>query len=103
MELIDVNELLNKIEENVTRFSTYNDCLVAYKMAEYMNRVDAEPVIHAHWIPLDNYVSKCSKCGWLMKSKTPDDTLGCNVHNLVFRYCPSCGARIDEVIENGSN
>ena len=52
---------------------------------------------HGRWIKgVDEYfgdeMCKCSECGYL--------NLECEVFNLDgFRYCPNCGARMDEVEE----
>ena len=56
-----------------------------------------EPRNHGRWIKgVDEYygieMCKCSECGYL--------NLECEVFNLDgFRYCPNCGARMDEVEE----
>lgn len=47
---------------------------------------DVAPVVHGRWgsngIP-DSMLSACSVCGF-----------GCGAYS--FRYCPNCGARMDE-------
>ena len=47
---------------------------------------DVEPVVHGNWrsngIP-DSMLSACSVCGF-----------GCGAYS--FRYCPNCGAKMDE-------
>ena len=52
--------------------------------------VDAEPIRHGKWMPL-SYDSggywKCSSC------ETPTEASGAN---LLYKYCPYCGARMDE-------
>ena len=52
--------------------------------------IDAEPVRHGKWMPLP-YDSggywKCSSC------ETPTEASGAN---LLYKYCPYCGARMDE-------
>jgi len=44
---------------------------------------DYKPVIHGHWIGLDGYM-QCSACKDL------------NLASYTFKYCPKCGARMDE-------
>lgn len=46
--------------------------------------VDAEPVRHGRWIRMDDTFTKwqCSECG----SK---------YHNIQWRFCPDCGAKMD--------
>lgn len=56
--------------------------------------VDAEPTRHAHWIteihPYNGaYSLKCSYCGeW--------GGLNNEEYNEKWRYCPNCGAKMDE-------
>ncbi len=58
---------------------------------------DTEPTKHGRWIEWDNYdgTYKCSVCGmdWDIIEGTPQ--------NNGMYYCPNCGARMDEVRENG--
>lgn len=49
---------------------------------------DVAPVVHAHWEKIDNDCGhygfvKCTACG---------DEYG----SLTYRYCPNCGAKMDE-------
>ena len=56
--------------------------------------VDAEPVRRGKWIEVGsgfNYHFECSKCGW--KDGYP--------FNDRHKYCPNCGAKMEEEIENG--
>lgn len=54
--------------------------------------VDAEPVIHGHWINRRNSVY-CSRCGKGYRNGV--GTISALNHN----YCPNCGAKMDEVSE----
>ena len=50
---------------------------------------DVAPVIHAHWIRYpDCGVTKCSNCGWSIEECWDSD------------YCPHCGAKMDESVED---
>ena len=52
--------------------------------------IDAKPVVHAYWKDTEEHnVAFCTKCG-LAILKT---------QSKVFRYCPACGAQMDEVVE----
>ena len=51
--------------------------------------VDAEPVRYAEWIPDDYEYNHCSGCGF--EHDTPE---------YVTPFCPLCGAKMDEDIEN---
>lgn len=49
---------------------------------------DVQPVIHAEWIKVykdrfGNKIYRCSKCDFSY------------MHNEIFHYCPSCGARME--------
>lgn len=67
------------------------------EVKEAFNRWENERPNHGRWIKgVDEYygieMCKCSECGYL--------NLECEVFNLDgFRYCPNCGARMDEVEE----
>lgn len=53
--------------------------------------VDAEPVKHGKWED-DRHGIRCSVCEYL------DSTYN-SLFDEPYRYCPSCGARMDEVTE----
>lgn len=55
---------------------------IGYQAAKDDNA--AEPIKHGHWKPLGKYDRECSCCYGIV-----------DVTN--FRYCPNCGARMDEV------
>lgn len=50
--------------------------------------IDAAPVVHGHWITDEDWDSCCSVCG---------DQLSGELNP--FKYCPFCGALMDEVTE----
>lgn len=57
--------------------------------------VEAEPIRHGHWMPYeygDYHWHKCSVCGswWAHDDYDQMDE---------FRYCPVCGALMDEEVE----
>lgn len=64
------------------------------RQREFLNKfptIDAEPVVHGHWITTEFYSVKCSVCGcnedvWWADSGT--------------HYCPNCGAKMDEGVEH---
>lgn len=43
------------------------------------------PAVHAYWFD-DGVAVKCSRCGWYMRYET--------------RYCPDCGAKMDEEVDD---
>ena len=62
-----------------------------------MPAADVAPVVHGHWIEqedgnLDTYYT-CSSC-----KEDFDLIAGTPCENL-YNYCPSCGAKMDELVE----
>ena len=60
-----------------------------------MPTVDAEPVRHGRWVKhvmdIPEHPSRCSKCGWgdhHIRRQTVQE----------FRFCPNCGAKMDEEV-----
>lgn len=57
--------------------------------------IEAKPVVHAHWkcdSAIDPYC--CSNCG----KKALQDYFE---KDVLSKYCPYCGAQMDEVVKNG--
>lgn len=54
----------------------------------YMDAADVTPVVHGRWLCGDYYDigDVCSECDWDSQMTHPS-----------YRYCPNCGARMDEV------
>ena len=48
---------------------------------------DVAPVVHAHWRWMPNYDVICTKCQYVLPSGSPVSD---------FRFCPYCGAKMDE-------
>ena len=66
---------------------------VAYQHdIERIMRIEAELVVHAHWIKGAFRTITCSNCGFLLR--VPDAIIP------KFAYCPHCGAKMDEVEKN---
>jgi len=85
-ELKFVGDMLEPEAEQA--YSIAVDCLRKAASGEY------KPVVHAHWIKMDEDYSgiwKCSHCG-LIWELSNDDT---PQENEMFR-CPKCGAVMDE-------
>lgn len=60
--------------------------------------VDADPVVHAHWIPeFPNkrtgkaYWHVCSECG-----KSVYNNRQVSIDEMRYYFCPHCGAKMDE-------
>lgn len=53
--------------------------------------IEAKPVVHAHWkdIGLETKHRFCTKCGGCVTQR----------ESWVYKYCPHCGAQMDEVVK----
>lgn len=58
--------------------------------------VEAEPIRHGHWVNGFNSPLKCSSCG--IVNRANEITLRTD-----FKFCPYCGAKMDEGREDGAN
>lgn len=94
MRLIDADALIERLKPYIDKYGAeefpYNMVHDAFIYeVEKEPTVDAEPVRHGKWMPLP-YDSggywKCSSC------ETPTEASGAN---LLYKYCPFCGARMD--------
>lgn len=78
-----IRALLNDASEQVS-YSREDaaDCI------RYMDAADVAPVVHGRWLYGDYYDigDVCSECDWDSQMTHPS-----------YRYCPNCGARMDEV------
>ena len=78
-----IRALLNDAPEQVS-YSREDaaDCI------RYMDAADVAPIVHGQWLYGDYYDigDVCSECDWDSQMTHPS-----------YRYCPNCGARMDEV------
>ena len=78
-----IRALLNDAPEQVS-YSREDaaDCIC------YMDAADVAPIVHGRWLYGDYYDigDVCSECDWDSQMTHPP-----------YRYCPNCGARMDEV------
>ena len=78
-----IRALLNDVPEQVS-YSREDaaDCI------RYMDAADVAPIVHGRWLYGDYYDigDVCSECDWDSQMTHPS-----------YRYCPNCGARMDEV------
>lgn len=63
----------------------------AMQAIDELPSADVAPVIHAHWRWMPNHDVICSKCQYVLPSGSPVSD---------FRFCPYCGAKMDEVIND---
>lgn len=79
-------------EASEARAAEYDEIIARIEAAE---AVEAEPVVHAHWVPVE-CGTLCSHC-----HRVFDHHFEVNHYRCVeFKRCPDCGAHMDkEVIE----
>ena len=77
------------------KFSNISDRCEINEVLNSMPAVDAVPVVHGHWIEIDegdgDYTYDCSVCGgkwWVAADTTPEEN--------GMKYCPNCGAKMDK-------
>lgn len=75
--LIDANELKKQIDDN----DEFDGIGIKYWI-EQEPTIDAEPVVHGHWIQKE-FDCVCSNCG------SSNGAYG-------MKYCSDCGAQMDE-------
>ena len=77
-----------------TRYATQLDERTNFKfMIADAPTVEAEPVKHGRWIWNDAGYYECSNCEYIDSNNIID------ILNDEYKYCPNCGARMDEVEE----
>lgn len=100
MSLIERNALLKKVYEHPKERELMTDGEWCRKCIYEAPKVEAEPVRHGRWIPIeyDSYADgapvwdkwECSECGH--EHSGEEDTL--------TAFCPDCGARMDGGADN---
>lgn len=71
----------------------------AKQVVDKIQTADVQPVIHAHWeYRYDTGIYQteflCSRCKGLI------ETYSCTVDEVEYEYCPHCGAKMDEEVED---
>ena len=57
---------------------------------------DVAPVRHSFWIQDDDRSGHCYFCGKHLRTNGSDKTGHAIILKALFRYCPNCGAKMDE-------
>ena len=92
IRLIDANALLKAIESesDLNYGERLLDPIEFADMVEDAPTVDAVPVVHGRWEPVDHdgswRVDRCSVCHRRMHYVDYDQP---------YQYCPNCGAKMD--------
>ena len=85
---IDADKLIWQVQDS-DKYGTITK-QVFISLLQNSETADVAPVIHAHWVHRTaewNFTEECSKCHFGHDYRTP--------------FCPHCGAKMDEEVENG--
>ena len=99
MRLIDAHALIDEINDMWQNHKVYlnNEPVVHFgaviDLIGAASVIEAKPVVHAHWEKqnyIDMYYTEvhCSSCGKRVLAE----------HQTEYKYCPSCGAQMDELV-----
>ena len=94
MKLIDPDEIYFaacRIDPTYSGKSAHYEHVAFQQDVDQIKRIEAEPVKHAHWIKQKREVFKCSNCGNYL------DFGGVNAGRGDASYCPSCGAKMQNI------
>lgn len=92
MRLIDADALIEFIVEEAQDLRTLSTKTVGQAISKTPT-VDAVPVVHGKWIYSNEfhwYTASCNKCGY--QRRTDIKAEGWNQ----WKFCPNCGAKMDE-------
>lgn len=100
MRLIDaeqIRELVAPIAPMLVGNDVHYERIALMDEIDQLPKIEAKPVVHAHWIPtckpwslFSDRTHKCSCCGHFL------DMDGVNCGRGIAKYCPNCGAKMDE-------
>ncbi len=98
MKLIDRDKLYNTIcKQSDLPDDVINVCEIRLAIIN-QPMVDAEPVRHGKWKPMDltwgRSIYYCTNCRESLEVPT-------EMGKPIYRFCPSCGAKMDGEKENG--
>lgn len=87
MRLVTISIIESTEVKPDERTRGWNECI------DYIQRnapaVDAAPVVHARWVDTIIGTIKCTLCGCCY-----------NMYEGFAKYCPNCGARMDQEADN---
>ena len=79
------------------------DTMMMYEIADEIDcapAADVAPVVHGKWLNFYNDYScaECDRCGTIFEVTDNETDEGLwNAFKLSYKYCPNCGAKMDEV------
>lgn len=89
---IDADKLIWQVQDS-DKYGTITK-QVFISLLQNSETADVAPVVHAHWIRTNHGAYRCSNC-------TAKGILyGVILHAYESDYCPDCGAKMDEVVED---
>ena len=99
MRLIDAEAAKNLAEEF---YPFVEGCAEVRDVKDFLNccsTIEAKPVVHAHWkeywdYNCMNYSYCCTNCE--KDALTKEETM---YDQVLTKFCPFCGAQMDEVVE----
>ena len=102
---IDADKLKKRFCDScLDNICLYNEgeCCDECKMIATFETADVAPVVHAHWLVIETGYLTCSHCGksFYVGGDVKSQTITI-AESGEFEFCPKCGARMDEVKENG--
>lgn len=107
-ELISRNAVITTIKnygkgaiaDGMKALDPVDDIIALVNAIKWLQVADVAPVVHGEWIPIsDGDMAECSECG---ENYDVGDGFGMAAFELFrkyYRYCPNCGAKMDEVSE----
>ena len=85
-------EILDAVQEETADGNTF---ITVRRILNKLPEADVTPVIHGKWI--DNKgLYQCSVCKHIWSELWWTETCPIDRMNKMMRYCPNCGARMDE-------
>ena len=106
MRLIDAEALKESIYKEKEKIQ-YNQpfiqasLILLEKLIKNVPAIEAKPVVHAHWFMFEYEYFSCSNCGvdiWNGCDSTAQAEQLLANKEVMFKYCPYCGAQMDEVV-----
>jgi hypothetical protein len=96
MRLIDTEDILvGCVKTGLKEYDTGKEAGIDLVLAiiNHLPTIEAKPVVHAHWKNWGCEGTVCSNCYGRVLYE-------CDEHEKKSKYCPHCGAQMDEVVSD---